>query len=162
MIDAIRDGISLMLSAVFPDFAIYGDERVMQGLKTPCFFVGLGEYALSPLPCGLWEMRQYVDVAYFPGSAGDLTELWSVGQSVLARLRTLPLAGGGMARGFRLSAAVVDGRMHVRGMYQLRLKEQDIGGTGARMEEMVHQTNLGRVHTSSKIKKYSKSEKGWE
>jgi len=122
VIEHIRDGISLALRRVFPACAVYGDTQVRQGLENPCFFVGLGEYTTLPLPCGLWEVRQMVDVTYFPEREGDFGEMWSVGPLVIAALSPLSLSDGSTVRGTALRCGLSDGLMHIHGVYRLRLK----------------------------------------
>ena len=136
MIDLIRDGISLALRRGFPACAVYGDGQVRQGLENPCFFVGLGEYTMAPLPCGLREVRQIVDVAYFPEQEGDFGEMWSVGPQVIAILSALTLSDGSTIRGAALRCGLSDGLMHIHGVYRLRLKP--VERSGEKMMELDH------------------------
>jgi len=140
VVEAIRDGISLVLGRAFPACGVHGDEGVRQGLSNPCFFVGLGEYRVSPLPCGLWEVRQAVDVVYFPEQDGAFGELWSVGPRVLSLLSTLLLPDSGMVRGTGLRCAVSDGLMHVHGTYRLRVRSVE---WAEKMGELDHRRALG-------------------
>ncbi|MCL2568596.1 MAG: hypothetical protein FWE12_04060 [Oscillospiraceae bacterium] len=121
MIEGILDGVSLALAEAFPKCTVYGDERVRQGLLTPSFFVGLGECRLRPLPGGLREQRQMVEVIYFPERQGDYGELWEVGPKALGLLGALRLPNGEMVRGMALRCDVNDGLMHIRAVYTLRL-----------------------------------------
>ena len=122
MTDGILDGVSLTLAEAFPACAVYGDERVRQGLQTPSFFVGLGECKLRPLPGGLLEQRQSVEVIYFPARQGDYGELWAVGPKALGLLGELFLPDGSMVRGRAQRCEVSDGLMHIRAVYTMRLK----------------------------------------
>ena len=135
MVDSILDGISSALVAAFPGMAVYGDERVRQGLKTPSFFVGLGESGTKPLPGGLMELRQLVEVVYFPERQGDYGELWDVGPRARALMGELRLADGSMVRGTAQRCEMRDGLMHIRAVYVLRLRPVD---TRVRMGEVWH------------------------
>ena len=125
MTNAIVDGLSLALAQAFPACTVYGDERVRQGLKTPSFFVGLGECTQRPLPSGLLEQRQIVEVVYFPERQGDYAELWSVGPKALGLLGAPRLSDGGMVRGTALRCDVNDGLMHLRAVYTLRFRPME-------------------------------------
>ena len=140
MIDGILDGISLALAEAFPNCAVFGDERVRQGLKTPSFFVGLGECKLRPLPNGLAEQRQHVEVVYFPERQGDYDELWAIGPKTLNLLGELRLSDGGQVRGTSLGCNINEGLMHLHAIYILRLKPIE---TTAPMGHMTHQTMKG-------------------
>jgi len=120
--DAILDGASLALAEAFPACTVYGDERVRQGLLTPSFFVGLGECSQRPLPCGLVEQQQIVEVVYFPERQGDYGEMWAVGPKALRLLGELRLAEGGAIRGRGQRCEINDGLMHIRAVYTLRLR----------------------------------------
>ncbi|MCL2367680.1 MAG: hypothetical protein FWC72_01680 [Oscillospiraceae bacterium] len=122
MVDAILDGISRALADGFPACRIYGDERVRQGLKTPGFFVGLGTCKQRQLPGGMMQLRQSVEVTYFPEGQGDYKELWAVGTKALGLLDTLTLPDGSMVRGTTKTCDTGDGLMHLRATYTLRLK----------------------------------------
>ena len=144
MTQAIFDGISLALARDFPEYAIYGDEKIAQGLETPAFFMGLGECRTRPLPCGLLEIQQTVNVMFFPGNKGDYSELWTIGPRALRLMRAIRLPDElGQVRGSTLSCAVVDGLMHVRGVYTFRVWEVDVDTPGALMRKMIHRTGLG-------------------
>ena len=125
MIEGILDGVSLALAGAFPDCRVYGDERVRQGLQTPSFFVGLGECNLRPLPGGLLEQRQFVEVVYFPARQGDHGELWGVGPKALGLLGELRLGDESMVRGRGLRCEVNDGLMYIRAVYTLRLRPRE-------------------------------------
>ena len=122
MTEQILDGVSLALSEAFPGCAVYGDARVRQGLETPSFFISLGECSQRPLPNGMVELRQSVEVVYFPERQGDLGELWAIGSSVLGLLGEITLPDGGRARGSALRCGVSDGLMYIGAAYVLRLK----------------------------------------
>jgi hypothetical protein len=128
VIEGILDGVSLALAGAFPDCRVYGDERVRQGLETPSFFVGLGECSLRPLPGGLLEQRQFVEVVYFPARQGDYGELWDVGPRVLGLLGELRLHDDSVVRGRALRCEVNDGLMYMRAVYTLRLRPREGGG----------------------------------
>ena len=134
MISSILDGVSLALTEAFPACTVYGDERVRQGLKTPSFFVGLGEYSLRPLPLGLMEQQQFVEVVYFPERQGDYGELWAVGVKALGLLGELRLPEGDMVRGRRQRCEINDGLMHIWAVYTLRL--QSVEKSGALMGDV--------------------------
>jgi len=137
VIEGILDGISLALTEAFPSCTVYGDERVRQGLKTPSFFVGLGECNLRPLPGGLTEQRQFVEVVYFPERQGDYGELWAIGPKALGLLGELALPDGGKVRGTALRCDVNDGLLHVRAVYTLRLRSVE---GRVPMGDMTHRT----------------------
>ena len=142
MTEGILNGISLALAAAFPAYPVYGDSRVRQGLEAPCFFVGLGECSVKPLPCGLLGVRQGVDVVYFPEKREDFGEMWGITPRVLSLLETLTLPEDGMVRGSNLRCDIVDGLMHMRALYKLRLlpvEHREIMG------DMAHRTRLGRA-----------------
>lgn len=139
MISQIKDGISQTLASAFPDWKIYADERVEQGMDTPCCFVEMGEFGTNPLPCGMMELRQAVTVVYFPERQGDFNELWGIGPQVLTLLEQLRLPDGSMVRGSRCSCAVTDSLMQMRVTYRVRLRLRE---TTLHMEEMDRQTQL--------------------
>ena len=133
MTERILDGVSLALSEAFPACTVYGDERVRQGLETPSFFVRLGECSQRPLPNGMVELRQSVEVVYFPARQGDLGELWAVGPSVMGLLGEIVLSDGSKVHGKSLRCDVNDGLMHIGAVYTLRLRPVE---HGALMGEM--------------------------
>jgi len=141
--EEIVNGISLALTEAFPGCPVYGDTRVSQGLETPSFFVGLGEHHAAPLPSGLLGVRQAVDVVYFPERREDYREMWGVGPRVLALLGELPLPDGSMLRGTNLRCDIVDGLMHMRAVYRLRLKGVEEDWVGGIMEEIEIWTGIG-------------------
>lgn len=118
----ILDGISKTLAKAFPNCTIFGDERLRQGLKTPSFFLGLVECSTKPLPGGLTELKQHVEVTYFPKTQGDYQELWNIGTQTLSCLEQIPLADGSSARGNSRRCTINDGLLHIRATYRLRLK----------------------------------------
>jgi len=119
----LRDGISRNLAKAFPNCTIFGDERVRQGLKTPSFFVGLGEYSTKPLPSGLIEIKQHVELIYFPETEGDHQELWHIGHQALTCLEQIPLQDGSRTRGNSRRYWANDGLLHIHATYRLRVKE---------------------------------------
>ena len=139
MINTILDGLSLALAEAFPNCAVYGDERVRQGLEAPSFFVGLGECGIRPLPCGLVEQRQIVEVVYFPERQGDYGELWGVGPKALGLLGEIALPDGGVVRGTARRCDISDGLMHIRAVYTLRLIPVE---SRALMGDVTHRTGL--------------------
>ena len=141
MTKGILDGVSRLIADAFPEYPVYGDSRVAQGLEAPCFFVELGEYSRRPLPCGFFGVRQAVDVVYFPEKREDYKEMWDIGPRVLPLLEMLPLPGGAMARGVGLRCDVIDGLMHMRAVYKLRLRYTENPDL---MGEIAVQTRLGR------------------
>ena len=122
MVDGVLQGVSGALAAAFPAYAVYGDERVRQGLATPSFFVGLGECVMAPLPGGLRRVRQVVEVVYFPERQGEYTELWAVGPRALACLEQITLPDGSMLRGMNLRRFIHDGVMHTQVVYTMRMR----------------------------------------
>lgn len=122
MVDGILDGVSGALMVAFPAYAVYGDERVRQGLDTPSFFVGLGECTVAPLPAGLRQVRQRVEVVYFPERQGDYTELWDVGPQALACMEQITLPDGSMLRGVDRRCFIHDGVMQIQAVYTMRLR----------------------------------------
>ena len=122
MVDGVLDGVSGALMTEFPDYAVYGDERVRQGLATPSFFVGLGECVTAPLPMGLRRVRQVVEVVYFPERQGDYTELWAVGPRALTCMEQIMLSDGSMLRGTGLRCFIQDGVMHIQAVFTMRLR----------------------------------------
>ena len=139
MIGAIRDGISLCLAEFFPECDIYGDARVQQGLRTPSFFVGMGECSQKPLPNGMLSLRQTVEVVYFPEHHGDLIKTWDVGMETIALLRELRLPDGTLIRGINCRCVVQDDAMHVYAMYHMRLRAAEERGI---MEELFQKTMI--------------------
>lgn len=62
MID-IRDSVLKEIREKFPNYKIY-DEKVLQGLKRPCFFVDLIPVNIERLSPTLKEYSLFVDVQY--------------------------------------------------------------------------------------------------
>ncbi|MCL2843596.1 MAG: hypothetical protein FWE28_09130 [Oscillospiraceae bacterium] len=122
MVDGVLGGVSGVLMAAFPDYAVYGDERVRQGLATPSFFVGLGECTVAPLPMRLRQVRQVVEVVYFPERQGDYTELWAVGPKALECMEQIALSDGSMVRGMNRRCFIQDGVMHMQVAFTMRLR----------------------------------------
>ena len=122
MISTIRDGISLCLSKAYPQCTIYGDARVQQGMKTPSFFVGMGECSQAPLPNKMLKLRQFVEVVYFPEQHGDLSESLDIGLEVATLLGELRLADGTVIRGTNCRCVIQDGAVHIQAVYYLRLR----------------------------------------
>ena len=139
MTSLIRDGISLHLSKGYPECAIYGDARVQQGMKTPSFFVGMGESRQKPLPNGMLSLRQIVEVVYFPEHHGELSESLNVGLEVAAFLGKLRLPDGTLIRGTNCRAVMQDGAVHIQAVYELRLRATLEHGI---MEELIQQTMI--------------------
>ena len=135
----ILDGISKTLVAAFPGYMIFGDQRVRQGLKTPSFFVGLGEYSTRPLPGGLTELKQHAEVIYFPENRGDYQTLWNLGSRVLTCLEKIPLGDGSLARGQSRRCMINDDLLHIHATYRLRVKSTE---QSALMGSMRRQTRL--------------------
>ena len=94
---------------------------------------------MSPLPCGMQEIRQVVDVTYFPEQEGDFGEMWSVGPQVVTVLSVLTLSDGNMARGVGLRCGLSDGLLHIHGVYRLRLKPVE---WSEKMMELNHLTGI--------------------
>ena len=133
------DGISRVLIDGFPACRVFGDKRVRQGMQTPAFFVGLGECKLKPLPGGLMEQRQSVEVVYFPERKGDYSELWTVGPRALRLLGELRLPDGSMVRGTGRRCDINDGLLYIRATYTARLRPVD---TRMRMGDLRHRTRV--------------------
>jgi len=127
MVNDVLDGVTRALTAAFPESAVYADERVRQGLQTPSFFVGLGEYTTAPLPAGRKRVRQQIEVTYFPKQQGNYGELWNVGEAALACLSEITLPDGGMLRGTNLRCFMNDGMMHIHAVYNMRLRPVENG-----------------------------------
>jgi len=77
---------------------------------------------MAPLPAGLRQVRQVVEVVYFPERQGDYTELWAVGPEALACLEQITLPDGSMLRGKNLRCFIHDGVMHMQAVYTMRLR----------------------------------------
>lgn len=123
MVNKIQDGISKALKAAFPQWDVYGDERVRQGLSTPSFFVRLGECATKPQPGGITQLEQHVEVAYIPPDGDDLGAMWQVGPKVLPLLETLALPDGSFVRGTSLNCYTNDGLLYIHALYRVRMQE---------------------------------------
>lgn len=63
MIVSIRDSVISELREQFPEHKIY-DEKVLQGLKKPCFFVDLIPVAIEDVTPNLKEYSLFIDVQY--------------------------------------------------------------------------------------------------
>jgi len=135
----ILDGISKVLKDTFPTCQIFGDKRVRQGLPTPSFFVGLGEYSTKPLIGGLTQVKQHVEVIYFPENQDDYTELWNMAPKALAALEQIPLGDGSLSRGTSRRCMINDGLMHLHASYRLHLKSTE---RSVKMGDMKRQTGL--------------------
>lgn len=126
MLDEVLDGVSGSLRQTFPACAVFGDEKVQQGLEIPGFFVRFGECAVRPLPSGLYEMKQSVEVVYFPESGDDFAEMRRIGPRVLPLLGVLRLPDGSSLRGTGLRFEVQDGLLHAHVRYRIRMRETEM------------------------------------
>jgi len=112
MLNEIIAGISRKLNAAFGDeYEIYEND-VEQGLTEPCFFISLLEPEASPL-LGTRGVRKYpFDIHYFPKQTGNNAELFSVAETLLIALESIPMSDGLPLRGTSMSFKTIDGVLH--------------------------------------------------
>lgn len=80
MIQEIIEGVAQALYQTFGDeYKIYEND-VEQGLQEPCFFLGVLQPTLSPLPGGRFLSQNPLDVQYFPASRRDNQTLLCVAE----------------------------------------------------------------------------------
>lgn len=122
MIQEIIEGVAQALYHTFGDeYKIYEND-VEQGLQEPCFFLGVLQPSLSPLPGGRFLSLNPLDVQYFPASRRDNQTLLHVAEQLLTCLDLITLPDGARARGTERSYAITDNVLHFLVTYPVTLR----------------------------------------
>lgn len=122
MIQEIIEGVAQVLYQTFGDeYKIYEND-VEQGLQEPCFFLGVLQPSLSPLPGGRFLSQNPLDVQYFPASRRDNQTLLCVAERLQTCLELITLPDGAMVRGTERSYAITDNVLHFLVTYPVTLR----------------------------------------
>lgn len=121
MLNEIIKGVSMKLNAAFGNRYRAYENDVKQGLKPPCFFIGVLKPELSPLVGRRYLSTNPFDIRFIPPDGGRNTEMFSVAAELLEALEYITLPDGDMLRGTGMSYEVVDGVLHFFVSYNLTL-----------------------------------------
>lgn len=123
MTNEIIGGIAGALYESFgKGYEIY-QNNVQQGLKEPCFFIGLLKLSVRPL-LGRRRIRTVpFDICYFPKTAGDNREMQEAAEQMLEALEFIRLGDGGLLRGSKMSWEIVEDMLHFFVTYSLTENE---------------------------------------
>lgn len=123
MTNEIIGGIAGALYESFGEgYEIY-QNNVQQGLKEPCFFIGLLKPSVRPL-LGRRRIRTVpFDICYFPKTAGDNREMQEAAEQMLDSLTFIRLGEGGLLHGSKMSWEIVDDMLHFFVTYSLTENE---------------------------------------
>ena len=121
MLNEIIKGVSMKLNATFGNRYRAYENDVKQGLKPPCFFIGVLKPELSPLVGRRYLSTNPLDIRFIPPDGGRNTEMFSVAAELLEALEYITLSDGDMLRGTGMSYEVVDGVLHFFVSYNLTL-----------------------------------------
>lgn len=122
MIQEILEGVAQALYQTFGDDCKIYENDVEQGLQEPCFFLGVLQPSLSPLPGGRSLSQNPLDVQYFPASRRDNQTLLHVAEQLLTCLDTITLPDGAMVRGTERSYTITDNVLHFLVTYPVTLR----------------------------------------
>lgn len=121
MLNEIIKGVSMMLKNTFGDgYKVYEND-VKQGLKPPCFFIGVLKPELSPLVGKRYLSTNPLDVRFIPLDGGRNAEMFSVAAELLEALEFITLPSGDLLHGTKMNYEVVDGVLHFFVNYNLTL-----------------------------------------
>lgn len=123
MVNELLTGISVKLNQVFgAGYEIYGDTDVIQGLTEPCFFIAVLQPTQKNL-VGLRYIRENpFDIQYFPATAGNNTELHSMGSDLFEALEFIQLLNEDLVHGTSMEYEIIDGVLHFKVSYNMIVK----------------------------------------
>ena len=112
MLNEIIKGVSMKLNATFGNRYKAYENDVKQGLKPPCFFIGVLKPGLSPLVGRRYLSTNPLDVRFIPADSGRNIEMFNIAAELLEALEYITLPDGDMLRGTGMNYEVVDGVLH--------------------------------------------------
>lgn len=121
MLNEIIKGVSMKLNATFGNRYKNYENDVKQGLKPPCFFIGVLKPELSPLVGRRYLSINPLDIRFIPPDGGRNTEMFSIAAELLEALEYITLLDGDVLRGTGMNYEVVDGVLHFFVNYNLTL-----------------------------------------
>lgn len=124
MIQEILEGVAQTLYQVFGEDCKIYENDVEQGLQEPCFFLGVLQPSLSPLPGGRSLSMYPLDVQYFPASRRDNQTLLCVAEKLMVCLEVIQLPDGAKARGTERAYAITDHVLHFLVTYPVILRQR--------------------------------------
>lgn len=121
MLNEIIKGVSMKLKSTFGDKYRAYENDVKQGLKPPCFFIGVLNPALSPLIGKRYLSTNPLDVRFIPADGGRNSEMFSVAAELLEALEFITLPSGDLLHGTKMNYEIVDGVLHFFVNYNLTM-----------------------------------------
>ncbi len=124
MLNEIMEAIAIKINSVFgDDYEIYRD-TVQQGLKEPCFFIGILKPEITPIMGNRFIERNPFDIQYFPKKQGDNAELFTVAKKLMLSLDFITLLDGDRLHGIHMSYEIIENVLHFFVQYHVSMKKQ--------------------------------------
>ncbi len=124
MLNEIMEAIAIKINSVFgDDYEIYRD-TVQQGLKEPCFFIGILKPEITPIMGNRFIERNPFDIQYFPKKQGDSAELFTVAKKLMLSLDFITLLDGDQLHGIYMSYEIIENVLHFFVQYHVSMKKQ--------------------------------------
>lgn len=124
MLNEIMEAIAIKINSVFgDDYEIYRD-TVQQGLKEPCFFIGILKPEITPIMGNRFIERNPFDIQYFPKKQGDSAELFTVAKKLMLSLDFITLLDGDRLHGIHMSYEIIENVLHFFVQYHVSMKKQ--------------------------------------
>lgn len=124
MLNEIMEAIAIKINSVFgDDYEIYRD-TVQQGLKEPCFFIGILKPEITPIMGNRFIERNPFDIQYFPKKQGDSAELFTVAKKLMLSLDFITLLDGDQLHGIHMSYEIIENVLHFFVQYHVSMKKQ--------------------------------------
>lgn len=124
MLNEIMEAIAIKINSVFgDDYEIYRD-TVQQGLKEPCFFIGILKPEITPIIGNRFIERNPFDIQYFPKKQGDNAELFTVAKKLMLSLDFITLLDGDRLHGIHMSYEIIENVLHFFVQYHVSMKKQ--------------------------------------
>lgn len=121
MLNEIIIAVSMKLNATFGNKYKAYENDVKQGLKPPCFFIGVLKPELSPLVGRRYLSINPLDVRFIPADKERNSEMFSIAAELLEALEYITLPDGDVLRGTGMNYEIVDGVLHFFVNYNLTL-----------------------------------------
>jgi len=121
MLNEIIKGVSMKLNSTFGNKYRAYENDVKQGLKPPCFFIGVLKPELSPLVGRRCLSINPLDVHFIPEDSRRNSEMLRVAAELLEALEFITLPSGDLLHGTKMNYEIVDGVLHFFVNYDLTL-----------------------------------------
>lgn len=121
MLDEILQAVAAALYGAYGDKAEIFRDEIRQGLRPPCFFLGVLQPDITPLLGRRSLYRCPLDIQYFPPDPQSPGPSYAVAEELAGLLRFISLPDGSKLQGRGINFELEDGVLHFFVTYALTL-----------------------------------------